>query len=204
MLFFAEPSAAFNLGALQKSSSADVSAGDTAVFRILFWNAEPGEYQLTISDFEVPNGWIVLASPQQFMLNSTPFEKTERIYLSSAKNTISAKAVDIFVTVPENEVIGEYAVVLYAVAGSGSSGSFSIMQERRFLFNLNVVKGKQKTSYSGAQKNMISAGKDSSEIEVIQITSNETVTGKSGLRSVAYAFGIIAILLIAWRVYKYE
>ncbi len=203
--FFAGPSDAFNLGALQKSSSVNVSAGETAVFRILFWNVEPEKYQMAISTIDAPAGWAVIASPEEFMLNSTPIEKTERIYLSNTKSTVSAKAVDIFVTIPENEAAGKYAVVLHAIAGSGTSGGFSMIQERQFSFNLNVVKGKQKIAALDIQNNITSNIPDSPEPKQIAAAGNESDAESTEFFSMAaYVFGIFAIILIAWGIYKYE
>ncbi|MBU4245480.1 MAG: hypothetical protein KKE71_00380, partial [Nanoarchaeota archaeon] len=73
LMIFAIPTAfALNLGTLQKSSTASINSGETAVFRTLFWSADEEEYAVTINDAKVPKGWLIIVLPKQFQLGSAP------------------------------------------------------------------------------------------------------------------------------------
>ncbi len=201
-------SSAMNLGTLQKPSSADISAGETAVFHMLFWSDQEQGYDVRLTDIKAPQGWNVIPNPGQFMLNSTPDGRTERIYLSSAKNTITAKLVDLYVTAPSNEAIGNYTVSLAAAAGSGTGTGFSLVQERRFLFGVNVISGLAPKQAEAADTRTVlidtipSMSGQSEENKMLSGTAAET-SGEY-TKFAAYLFLIAVIVAIAWRVYRYD
>lgn len=200
-------SEATNLGTLQKQSSASIGAGEAAVFRILFWNAGEQAYDVKITGIGAPQGWNVISNPGQFMLNSTPDGKTERIYLPGA-NTVIAKAVDIYVAVPANEVAGNYAVSIAAVAGNGTGAGFSLMQERQFLFNVNVIRGlAQKPAEAADSRTVLintmpSMNGQSAEYGVSN-TAYASPENKYG-RFAIYLFSGAIIITLAWRIYKHD
>lgn len=205
---------AVNLGTLQKSYSANIASGEAAAFQILFWNAGSDEYPVQISEADAPEGWIIIATPKEFRLNSTPSGKIERIYLPSAKNTIGAKVVDVYAAAPKGASIGEYVVALKAITGEnkGTESGFSLFQERRFSFKINVVRG-------SPQKSDKDAGTINKTVlintmplidEKISYDYSTSDNGQVFLqnlkkeRTVGYALLILAIMIIAWRIYKYD
>lgn len=216
---------AFNLGMLQKSSSVNVSAGDTTTFRVLFWNADEIGYTLSINKINVPENWLILIHPNHFLLNNSPKEFVERIYLPGAKTTISAKAVDVYITVPKRETVGAYEIVLNAIAGDGKSTGFSLFQERKIIFKVNVIKGsEQKTNESGDNEprrtviidtsslidhsgeiNIHSLNNNSGEIGAqYQNTPYVQVNEKESKKPYLILILMAIIILFAWRIYKYD
>lgn len=209
MSFFIPPADALNLGSLQKSLSKNISAGETAAFNILFWNSEEQEYVLEMSNAESPNGWSVIIFPRQFRLNSTPGGKTERIYLPNTKDIITAKIVEVYITVPEGEARGKYTVRLKATAGNGESSGFSVMQERQFLLDVNVIGGRTLRTDGGEKRTVLI---DASPLAEVQRAAGERASNAlsasselpEGRNIIAGFVALIAILIAAWRVYGHD
>ncbi|VVB60827.1 Uncharacterised protein [uncultured archaeon] len=200
---------AMNLGTLQKQSSADIGAGETAVFHILFWNAQDQEYSVKISDSKMPQGWTVIVNPKQFLLNSTPAGNTERIYLPGAKNTVIAEVADIYVIVPKNESIGNYIVSIMAAAGNGTGPGFLLMQERQFSFDVNVVRGfVQKPAEAADPRTILintmpPISEQSAEYNASSNTERTQEENRYG-RFAVYLFAGVIIIILAWRVYLHD
>jgi len=216
---------AFNLGMLQKSSSVNVSAGETTTFRVLFWNADENGYDVSINKINAPKNWLIVIHPNHFLLNNNPEGFAERIYLPGAKTTINAKAMDVYITVPERETMGAYEIVLNAIAGDGKSTGYSLFQERKIIFKVDVVKGsEQKTNVSGDNEpqrtviidtsslidhsgeiNTYSVNTNSGEINenyksTSYVQSNEKENKKQYLGLLLMAI----VILFAWGIYKYD
>lgn len=217
-ILFAIPAAdALNLGTLQKQTSASINSGETAVFRALFWNSGEEAYTVNINEAQAPEGWLVIVLPRQFRLGGAPLEKTERIYLPGNKKTIGAQAVDVYLTAPERTVSGEYEIILNAAAGESKDAGFSLIQERKLIFKVNVSGNSEKTS-DGANNNY-GNGSRSTIINILPPIS-ETGSGgiemqpegaqyatppdtDSGNKKIVSIILIFGILILARRLYKY-
>lgn len=216
-LIFPALAGAFNLGTLQKSEFQNVRAGETAIFLILFWNSEGEEYAVELSGAGLPEGWTIIAAPSRFLLNSTPSGKTERIYLPGPKNTISAKVVEVYVVVPDTAPRGQYEAVLQATAGNSGGAGFSLLQERRFSFTVNVSEGFF-SNHGGAKT---SEANRAVIVNITPDTANEKMTEEiqsDGFLSTSFgqssrsgnttqklaAAAVIAIIIAAWMVYRHD
>lgn len=216
---------AFNLGMLQKSLSANVSAGDTAAFRVLFWNADEIGYTLSINKINAPENWLIIIQPNNFLLNNSLKENIERIYLPGNKTTINAKASDIYITIPEKETVGVYQIVLNAIAGNEKNTGFSLFQERKIMFQVNVIKGsEQKINESGDNEPRRTVFIDtSSSIDNSDEMGTYSLNNHSGEIGVQYKnipyvkvneeqnkkpyliiILLFVVIIFAWRIYKYD
>lgn len=207
-MIFAIPTAfALNLGTLQKSSTASINSGETAVFRTLFWSADEEEYAVTINDAKVPKGWLIIVLPKQFQLGSAPLGKTERIYLPGNKNTIDAKTVDIYITAPEKAVSGEYEIALNAIAGNNKDAEFSLFQERKLHFRINVSGNSAEENKKTVNRTTLISISSFIDGTAPETQSLETVSNPPPEKDTRWKIPLImiaAISIIAWRLYKYD
>ena len=199
---------ALNLGTLQKSSAASIASGETAAFRTLFWSTDTEEYTVTINYTEVPKGWLAIVLPKQFQLGGALSGKTERIYLPGTKNTIEAQVVDIYITAPVKTVSGEYEIILDAIAGTSEGAGFSLFQERKLRFEVNVSgisaeeneKNDNRTTFIS-----ISPAMDEKPAEKTQALG--TISNPPPESDTDWGVPVLiitAISIIAWRLYKYD
>ncbi len=213
-IFFAfmllEPVSAFNLGTLQRSAVQAASPGDTVQFSILFWNAGDDSYDVKLENIEIPDNWIVISDPESFYLDDTPVGNIEHIYLPSIKKTIEASLIDVYVYVPEYETPGKKTVIIKAVAGTSANVSgFSLKQERLFIFNVDVVKD--------LYQDMPNIDMDPKTVsvdinpKVVKEFIDERSAGASDgtissetIKAALFIFGLAFIIVLAWRIYRYE
>ncbi len=202
---------AINLGTLQKSSAANISDGETAVFRTLFWSTDEEDYAVSIQTLEAPKEWIVMALPEQFVLGKTISGKSERIYLPGAKNTLDAKVVDIYITAPKKTTTGSYNISINAIAGNTNGNGFSLLQERKIRFIVNVLGAPPKPAQieNNADKTVlidISQTSYDMSSEAKQIAAEqyaEQLQKETEKKTVSWV--VIAIIsIIAWRLYKHD
>ncbi|MBW6461430.1 MAG: hypothetical protein K0B07_00050 [DPANN group archaeon] len=209
-LLLVEPVCAFNLGTLQKTTSYNVTSGETVQFDILFWNTEAIGYNLQLEIVHVPKDWVVISDPSMFYLDNNYSGKIEHMYISRLKKTVNAALVNVYVYVPKSEKLGKYTVVLKAVAGEGDSISgFSLRQERTFFFDVYVTED----LYLDAHNDEIESKSVSIDIkpiinhkksDVLYRGSERPVSIFQYMKGVIFLLIIIMILWIARRIYEYD
>jgi len=214
-LFFAvilvEPVNAFNLGSLQKSTTSNVSAGDVAIFNLLFWNQDNLlGYTISLDSVDTPEGWVILFNPSEFYLNDEPSGNIEYIYLSRLKTAVSAKIVNIYVSVPEYTLSGIYPIKIKAIAGNDILGvAYSLKQERLFSFEVSVTEGlyQNKSNINTDSKNVlvnINPMVTHQSIQDIKFSDNISFVSSEKYSKIVILFAFIFIILISWGLYKYD
>jgi len=205
-----EPVSAFNLGTLQKSTVQDASPGDTLQFSILFWNTGDYSYDVGLENIDIPENWTVISNPDNFYLGSTPVGNIEHIYLPSLKKTVEASLIDIYVSVPEYEISGKKTVIIKAVAGSpGAVSGFSLKQERLFFFDINVVKDLY-PEMPNINMNPKTVSVDINPkvvkefIDVQPVGGSDITISPETIKTAFVIFALALIIILAWRIYKYE
>ena len=205
------PVNAFNLGALQKSDFEIVTAGESITLGVLFWNSGINDYNVNLDALEIPDGWTVLSSPSEFhMDNKTSFGAVELVYLPGLKKAVTASLVNIYVSVPENEIPGNYMIIIRAIAGDEKDSRLSLKQERLFFFDIHIEENIYQTpSKMNIKPKSVIVSIDPKFInnDVIEESSNElsntTLINDISRLSVLFIV-IIIILIIAWGVYRYD
>lgn len=131
-----------SMAAFSEKTSEQVERGETAEFFILFWNPEDEPFPVRLRATEVPEGLIVIITPNDFMLNSslvTEFsvEKGGH-YVNTPYGLMKTTPVRVLVKVPKTMELKSYDVVITATVGN-PSGGVSALLEKKFKFTVDVV-----------------------------------------------------------------
>jgi hypothetical protein len=144
----AAPSAGakLSLGSAQDKKEAAVYPGESAKFKILFFNIyENSTLRLALSTKENPSGWVVSISPESLYLNystpqvyKTPEEGFEYLGLPGIAGDIKVKPVLVTINTASDSKPGTYNVKVEASAGK-SGGAISAYQVRSFDLKVRVI-----------------------------------------------------------------
>ena len=99
---------ALNMGSVAKNKIAEISIGESAKFKMLFWSFENEAHIVKLSIKESPEGWTIIIDPDEFILNKTIGE--EYISLPYTNENIKAKVVNLFAKPSSNSKPGKYLV----------------------------------------------------------------------------------------------
>ena len=215
ILFFVfisvEPVTAFNFGTLQKSTVQNITVGDTGQFEILLWNTDDVGYEVKLESVSLPKNWVVMFNPEDLYLDDTYSGIIEHLYLPRIKSTVDAAVLSVYVFVPESEKLGKHIIVLKAISGNDEDTSgFSLKQERLFFFEVNVIKDLyQNRPNNGIDTKTVSVGINQNIIhQVVPLKSGQEVEtdvmSPSYVKSMIILFGVLSVIVIAWRIYRYD
>ena len=128
---------AINLGGVVKNSFSEISADESVKLAMLFWNSEEDSYNIKLSVKESPKNWIVIISPDEFVLNK--FIGEEYISLPYNNEFIKAKLVNVFVKANQNSSSGNYSIVIRAETELSDNNNFiNVVPERLFEFKFHM------------------------------------------------------------------
>jgi hypothetical protein len=130
------------MAAFSDNNYAKVNRGETTEFIIFFWNPENEPFPVRLRATEVPEGLIVIITPNDFMLNSslvTEFsvEKGDH-YVNTQYGLMKTTPVRVLVKLPKTLELKSYDIVITATVGNPSSG-VSALLEKKFKFTVDVV-----------------------------------------------------------------
>jgi len=147
--------AKISLGSVQDGKSAEIAQGDTAVFRILFFNIHEKPSLFLRMNADYPEGWNVVVVPDSLRLEYTEpgniSKETGYEYLSTPAGIVKAKVVYVKVKVPEFAEDGEYMVRVSTKTGKEGE-TLSTFQVRNFYFRIDV-KNKDENIVSDVSEN---------------------------------------------------
>lgn len=184
---------AVSMGSSLKYDTTSVQPGDTAVFNALFWNVDEDPYVVEIEVKGLPEGWTVVANPDEFLLDSST--GSELVYLPYLERSIKATNVEIFVITDSDDEGGE--IILSARNKIVDGGDINFVQERRIVLKVD--------KHDTAQVDDVPGVVDVSVPEDIVVGSGP-VEGSQNTDNVDYFFyAIVAIgiLAVSVAIYRY-
>lgn len=130
---------ALNLGSLAKGYYANVSAGETANFKILFWNTDPDSYDIKLTTESAPDKWSVTISPDEFSISNDIGE--ENIKLPYTDENTKAKVVYVTVKTDDETAPGIYGLPLKAktILPTNEAQNLDVIPERIFNFQIEIT-----------------------------------------------------------------
>ncbi len=192
---------ALNMGSVSKSKYAEISVGETAKFKMLFWNIENETYNVKLSVKEAPKDWIVIIDPKEFNLNKSIGE--EYIKLPYMKENVKAKIVNLFVKPYTKSKSGKYFVTIMAEISSKEKNGIKIIPATMFKFEI-VLKSFNgfKMNENVENNNTINFSRNDfkSKNENLKIINSENGGKKD--KKVFYLTMIFLIILISIILYK--
>jgi len=193
--FFLFPSLVQSLGTLQKNNFAEIKAGDSYKFKVLFWNREVPTTPVKLIVKQAPEGWVVIVRPDEFILNqsrpeSPPYQEGIE-YLSLPEGIIKTKPIEVIVGVPKSAESGEYNIIITANAGSSEEGGISVLQERTLIFTVKSIS----STFNKTPKEFV---------ETTGERLGEAITGLTSLVSEEVnILLIITVIGIIWMIKRY-
>jgi len=103
---------ALNLGSIVKNNYVVISNQESEKVKMLFWNIDENSYTVRLTASDIPENWIVIIDPHEFVLNKTTGE--EYISLPDVNEQIRAKVVNIFIKPDNNSKQGKYFIIIRA------------------------------------------------------------------------------------------
>ena len=149
------------------------------------------------------------------MDNETSFGAVEHVYLPGLKKAVTASLVNIYVSVPENEISGDYTIIIKAIAGDERDNQLSLKLERLFFFDIHV----EENIYHASSKIVLKPKSVIVSIDPRFINNDDVEESAdkssninlisdiiiSDVNKILVVFiVIIIILIIAWRIYRYD
>ena len=182
---------AISMGSVAKNNFEKITSSESAKFTLLFWNIEIESFRVRLNTRELPNDWIIIIEPNNFILNASVGK--EYIKLPYTNDNVKATPVEVIVKPTISTKPGKYNISLSSTTESASDG-ISFSQERVFNF---IVEVENPTYLEPPEE------KGSNQ-------SNEKITSpyKSNVEnndfSYFYVIIIIIILLFSFLIYKYS
>lgn len=124
-----------NMGSVVKQPSVQVHDMESASFTALFWSADPEPYGVQVTAGGYPDGWTVVATPQEFLVGGG--EGSEGVVVPGHSGPVMAVPVRIVVE-PRGSPAGTYYVSLDARSSTGP-GAIEFSQARKILLRVDVV-----------------------------------------------------------------
>jgi hypothetical protein len=185
---------AISMGTVVKNDFAKIEVGESANFKVLFWNIENESYKVELDKKEAPENWVIIVEPNNFNLNASVGK--EYIKLPYENDYVKATPVDIIVKPANSTNPGKYDIVVIARA-SLPSNEIGFSQERLFKF---VVEINNPLFFEDSKKQNqnIYQNKENQDTSIEINLSQENVNF-----NYFYITSILLILLISFLIYKY-
>jgi len=183
---------AISMGSTIKNNFEKITNSESAKFTLLFWNIEIESFRVRLNTRELPNDWIIIIEPNNFVLNASVGK--EYVKLPYMNDGVRATPVEVIVKPTTSTKPGKYNISLSSTTESPSDG-ISFSQERVFNF---IVEVENPTYFE-------SPGEQSSN----QYNKNESIpyyelNPENTDFSYFYIIIIIIIILISFLIYKYS
>ena len=195
---------ALNMGSVAKNKIAEISIGESAKFKMLFWNTEDESYTMKLSIKEAPKDWTIMLDPSEFVLKKTIGE--EYINLPYTNEIIKAKIVNLFVKPASNSKSGKYFVTIKAEPrlSQNEIGDINVIPARLLKFeidlkSLNII---DSMNISGNQKNTIEFSGNGFDYEGENLEINNAKNENQIDKKYFYFIILFMIVLISITIYK--
>lgn len=185
---------ATNMGTVAKNDFVKIEISESAKFKILFWNVENESYQVKLYVKEIPENWIAIIEPNNFILNSSVGK--EYIKLPYTTENIKATPIDVIVKPTNSAKPGKYEIVITANSESPSS-EISLSQGRLFKF---IVEIENPIYFDNSKNNDINPNEENENTAITAANLKQEYNNPN------YFYLIITtlIILVSFLIYKYS
>jgi hypothetical protein len=185
---------AISMGSAVKNDFEKITNSESAKFTLLFWNIDKESYRVRLDIREIPNDWIIIIEPNNFILNASVGE--EYINLPYMNDGVKATPVEVIVKPITSTKPGKYNITLSSRTESPSDG-ISFSQERLFNF---IVEVENPTYFESSEEQIANQYNENESTSPLSYRLNL----KNADLSYFYVMIIIIILLFSFLIYKYS
>ena len=185
---------AISMGSAVKNDFEKITNSESAKFTLLFWNIDKESYRVRLDIRELPNDWIIIIEPNNFILNASVGE--EYINLPYMNDGVKATPVEVIVKPITSTKPGKYNITLSSRTESPSDG-ISFSQERLFNF---IVEVENPTYFESSEEQIANQYNENESTSPLSYRLNL----KNADLSYFYVMIIIIILLFSFLIYKYS
>jgi len=185
---------AISMGSVVNNNFEKITNSESAKFTILFWNIDKESYRVILDVRELPQGWIIIIEPNNFILNASVGK--EYIKLPYMNDSVKTTPVEVIVKPTTSTKPGKYNVSLSSRTESPSDG-ISFSQERLFNF---IVEVENPTFFEPSEEQIVNQYNENESTSSLPYILN---LEKNDL-SYFYVMIIIIILLFSFLIYKYS
>jgi len=183
---------AISMGSVVKNDFEKITNSESAKFTLLFWNIDKESYRVRLDIRELPNDWIIIIEPNNFILNASVGK--EYINLPYMNDGVKATPVEVIVKPITSTRPGKYNITLSSRTESPSDG-ISFSQERLFNF---IVEVENPTYFESSEEQIANQyNENTSSLSYrLNLENNDLCY--------FYVIIIIIILLFSFLIYKYS
>ena len=183
---------AISMGSVVKNDFEKITNSESAKFTLLFWNIDKESYRVRLDIRELPNDWIIIIEPNNFILNASVGK--EYINLPYMNDGVKATPVEVIVKPITSTRPGKYNIMLSSRTESPSDG-ISFSQERLFNF---IVEVENPTYFESSEEQIANQyNENTSSLSYrLNLENNDLCY--------FYVIIIIIILLFSFLIYKYS
>jgi uncharacterized membrane protein len=185
---------AISMGSVVKNDFEKITSSESAKFTLLFWNIDKESYRVRLDIRELPNDWIIIIEPNNFILNASVGK--EYINLPYMNDGVKATPVEVIVKPITSTRPGKYNITLSSRTESPSDG-ISFSQERLFNF---IVEVENPTYFESSEEQIANQYKENESTSSLSYKLNL----ENADLSYFYVMIIIIILLFSFLIYKYS
>jgi uncharacterized membrane protein len=185
---------AISMGSAVKNDFEKITNSESAKFTLLFWNIDKESYRVRLDIREIPNDWIIIIEPNNFILNASVGE--EYINLPYMNDGVKATPVEVIVKPITSTKPGKYNITLSSRTESPSDG-ISFSQERLFNF---IVEVENPTYFESSEEQIANQYNENESTSSLSYRLNL----ENNDLSYFYVMIIIIILLFSFLIYKYS
>jgi len=184
---------AISMGSVVKNDFEKITNSESAKFTLLFWNIDKESYRVRLYIRELPNDWIIIIEPNNFILNASVGK--EYINLPYMNDGVKATPVEVIVKPITSTRPGKYNITLSSRTESPSDG-ISFSQERLFNF---IVEVENPTYFESSEEQIANQYNENESTSSLSYRLNLENTDLSYFYVI-----IIIILLFSFLIYKYS
>jgi len=183
---------AISMGNVVKNDFKKITSSESAKFILLFWNIDKESYRVRLDIRELPNDWIIIIEPNNFILNASVGK--EYIKLPYMNDGVKATPVEVLVKPMSSTKPGKYNIILSSRTESPSDG-ISFSQERLFNFTVEV---ENPTYFESPEEQSSNQYNENESIPYYELNLENADL------SYFYIIIIIIIFLFSFLIYKYS